>query len=393
MSHDTVYRAGWVVVDPWTIIENGYVRVANETIVEVGQGRGPGSAGAVTDCGPGVILPGLVNAHTHLELSGLKGATDTSAGLIGWVESVIRLREEMELQQLIESATEGLESICSSGTVLIGDIASLGITRELFEASPAAGIWFREYLGTVFPTDREADTNPSDFETDKRFSIAGHAPHTTAPDLLVTLKQMADRRKLPFGLHLAESAAEVEFLTKGKGDWADFMNQRGIDVSSWTIPGKRPVAYCDYLKLLDEKTLAVHLLECDQRDFSTLADRGVRVCLCPRSNMVLHQKLPDIAAMLAAGIRPCLGTDSLASNSTLNLFDEMEFVVCKFPAISPADILAMATVNGAAALGFANRFGRLVSGATARFLYVPAAAKTKASLLEAVVYEGKDNFK
>lgn len=392
MRRDALYKAGWVIIDPWTIIENGYVRIENGSVAEVGQGRGPVNSGTLIDCGPGAILPGLINAHTHLELTALKGATNTSAGLIDWVESVIRLRAEMNPRQIIESASQGLESIRTSGTVLIGEIASLGITRELFETSPVNGVWFREYLGSVFPTERKAGIGRSFSAPDKSYSVSGHAPHTTAPDLLVALKKMADRNQLPFGLHLAESSAEVEFLVKGEGDWADFMHRRDIDVGQWPLPGKRPVPYCDQLNLLDEKTLAVHLLECDSRDIAILADCGVRACLCPRSNMILHKKLPDIPAMLAAGIRPCLGTDSLASNETLSLFDEMAFVARKFPALAPADILAMATINGAAALGFANRFGRLVPGATARFLYVPAAAKAKASLLEAIAYEGKDIF-
>jgi len=386
-SGDTLHRAGRVIVDPWTVLENGYVQVCKGELVAVGKGRGPKTVDTVIDHGPGALLPGLVNAHTHLELSALKGKTVLGLGVVPWVESVLRLREETPTEDMIDAADAGFSEIEETGTALIGEIATAGITRSLFEERALGGVWFQEYLGSGIesePANRGVDRTDT---AEKRFSVAGHAPHTTAPDFLVRLKQAAVRVNRPFGIHLAESAVEVEFLETGKGTWVDFLDQRGIDWRSWRVSGSRPVPLCDRLGLLDSGTLAVHLIECNGAELDLLAERGVSVCVCPRSNMLLHGKTADIPAMLAAGIRPCLGTDSLASNVSLNLFDEMRFMARTFPSVSPEEILAMATLNGARALGFGSRYGRIARGASGRFFYMPTDGCGLKGVVERIVNE------
>lgn len=382
----TVHRAGRVILDPWNILENGYVHVRSGEIVEAGKGRGPKTAGAVIDHGPGTMMPGLVNSHTHLELSALKGKTETGKGLIAWVESVIRLRDEIASEELMGAAANGFSEIEETGTILIGEISTTGITRTLFQKHALSGVWFQEFLGSLEILNEKDDGFFDPYaESEKRFSVAGHAPHTTAPDLLVRLKQMAGRMRRPFSIHLAESTVEVDFLEKGIGAWADFLTRRAIDHRDWGPVGKRPVQYSDSLGLLDHDTLAVHLIECEAQDLRLLAHRGVSVCACPRSNARLHGKIADIPAMLAAGIRPCLGTDSLASNDSLNLFDEMRFTARMFPSISPREILAMATINGACALGFEGQYGRIAPGAQARFLYMPEVEGQPEAVMERIV--------
>jgi cytosine/adenosine deaminase-related metal-dependent hydrolase len=206
---------------------------------------------------------------------------------------------------------------------------------------------------------------------------------------LTALKSAARRRRQPFTIHLAESAEETAFLTSGRGAWADFMRQRGITFDSWPLNGRGPVAYCRDLGLLDGDTLAVHLLQAQKDDWRLLAECGVKVCVCPRSNRLLHGRLPDVSAMLAAGLRPALGTDSLASTPSLSLFDEMRHVADSYPEIAPRQILAMGTVNGAEALGCGARYGRLLPGASAALIYVDIQAAAEEPLLEAIVVAGE----
>jgi len=375
------HKAGWVLIDPENIIENGFVKTESGKIVEVGQGRAGDSIEQIIDHGPGVLMPCLVNAHTHLELSALKNKTNAHSGFIDWVQSVIEKRDQCGEKNLLDGIFAGIEELSGSGSMIAAEIASKGLSRQPFLNSKVSGVWFREYLG--------ADTNDS-FEPEKTnayktVSVAGHAPHTTASDLLVRLKSVARRYGLPFSIHLAESEDEVEFLTTGRGAWADFLNQRKIKVSRMKSSGAGPVKYADQMGLLDDKTLAVHLVFADKKDFQILSEKNVNVCLCPRSNQVLHHHLPDVPVMLSSGLKLCLGTDSLASNDSLSIFDEMKFLSESFAEISPKDIVAMATVNGASALGFNDQFGRLTPGKTAKMIFLPVNASNPESVLESII--------
>ncbi|MBU1163820.1 MAG: amidohydrolase family protein, partial [Proteobacteria bacterium] len=197
--------------------------------------------------------------------------------------------------------------------------------------------------------------------------------------------EITRKSNLPFSIHLAESEDEIEFLQTGKGKWAEFLSERRIDFSGWNLPVESPVKYLEDLGVLDENTMAVHLIHAEEKDFEILLRHNVSVCLCLRSNFNLHNMMPDLAGMFKAGIKPCLGTDSLASADSLSIFDEMAFVSKSFPSIPPAEILAMATVNGARALGFEDMFGSLTPGKRAAFVYAPVDVSSKSELLQALV--------
>ena len=375
------HKAGWVLIDPWHIMRDGFVKVEFGKIVDVGQGRGGSSSEQMIDHGPGVLMPCLVNAHTHLELSALKNLTNTNSGFIAWVQSLIEKKNQCSEKNLLAGFFAGIKDMVDSGSIVVGDIAGLELSRQPFLESNVSGVRFREYLGADFNLSFDCEK----IKSDKTISLAGHAPHTTSSDLLVKLKSVTTRYCLPFSLHLAESIDEVEFLTSGKGAWADFLDQRKIDTSAIKLTGAGPVKYADQLGLLDDKTLAVHLVFAKKQDFQILSEKKVNVCLCPRSNMLLHKQLPDVPLMLKSGLKLCLGTDSLASNDSLSLFDEMKFLSQSFSGISAKDVIAMATINGAAALGFKDQFGRLTPGRMAKMIYLPVNADSENSIRESVV--------
>lgn len=375
------HRAEWVMIDPWNIVKNGFIQFDSGTIVASGQGRGENGIGHLVDHGPGVLMPPMVNAHTHLELTALKDKALFDNGFIPWVKSIIEKRDGIGSDKLLAAAADGLKTLLENGTLFVVEIASLGITKQLFLDSPVKGIWFKEYIGQENSISDCKCVSPA-----KSISIAGHAPHTTGPSLLVQLKKESLRHHLPFSLHLAESEDEVQFLSKRKGPWADFLSLRGIDFSDWDFLAESPVQYADHLGILDESTIAVHLIHVSKNDIDLVARKNVGVCLCPRSNMKLHGMLPDLPEMLKRKIRPCLGTDSLASNDSLNMFDEMAFTARSFQDISPADVLAMATINGLRALGINRRTRGLVPGAIASVIHVPVYASNRTSLLEKLVY-------
>jgi cytosine/adenosine deaminase-related metal-dependent hydrolase len=375
-----IHRAAWIVADPGRIIQDGFIRTKGGIILEAAHGKPKSRA---VDHGSAVLMPALVNAHTHLELTGLKGKISGGGGFLAWVRKMIPIRESLGMAALAESSTHGIAELKDWGCGAVGDISTFGLTWEALAGSGLCGVWFREYLGGAIPDE----THCGDQSGQITASLAGHAPHTTHPEVLKRLKSQTRAHDLPFSIHLAESDEESEFLAAGQGQWADFLNERGVDFSSWGLPAGTPAAYADRLGLLDENTLAVHMIHAGKTDFEILKNRGVSVCICPRSNHRLYGRLPDVPGMLKAGLAPCLGTDSLASADTLNLFDDMAFLSQNFPSLTPADILAMSTVTGARALKLEGRLGTLSPGKYAWFVRIPVQAKTSSELLEKIIHE------
>ena len=369
-----VFHAGWIMKDTRTILANAYLEVANGAIQKVSATRPKGDP--IHDLGPGLIMPPLVNAHLHLELSALAGRLPQTSGFQAWVAALIREREALGPETLTQEAARAVNSLASFGLGLVGEISTLGLTKEPVSKAGLSGVWFHEFLGTDIP---DLDVNPS---FPLAASLAGHAPHTTGPDLLKWGKERTRSAGLPFSIHTAESDAEIDFINGIRGDWLDFLVSRGIDTRDWPIGNKTPVQYLDDLNLLDRNTLCVHLLHLTDPDLAILARYQVPVCLCPRSNQVLHNRLPDMEKMLAHGLAPALGTDSLASCPSLNVLDETAFIRKHFPGIHPRTILDMATVNGARALGLESFYGTLAPGKKCEFVYADISANTTGDLIE-----------
>jgi len=377
----TVHRAGWVVADPWHIYQEGFVHIEKGVIKGIGNGRSPEGI-SVIHHGPGVLASALVNAHTHLELGALCGKLPFDKGFQCWVSDLLQKRSDLSTQEMTAGILRGTAELMESGCAVVGEVSTLGASREILFSSGLAGVWFEEFLGNSIPAApfrRKASGTLCS-------ALAGHAPHTSDPNLLKTLKAHTRHNELPFSIHVSESEAEMEFITTAKGHWADFLSRRGIDFSDWGLPASSSVFHLDRLGILDEKTLAVHLLHAQKKDFDLLTERGVTACICPRSNQNLHGRLPDLSGMMQAGLQICLGTDSLASVSSLSLWEEMKLVATRFPTISPAQIWAMATVNGAAALGVSPLFGTLQAGRVPAMLYVPVNASRPAAVLEKMVF-------
>jgi cytosine/adenosine deaminase-related metal-dependent hydrolase len=378
----SIFKAGWIIKDPWTVLENAGIALARGRITDilttVPKDR------TVTDCGPGILMPPLVNAHLHLELSALANRLPLGKGFEPWVAALLKQREAIGIPGLTRAARDAVHALPGQGTGLVGEISTLGITRSLLSGHGMAGVWFREYLGTALPDP--ALVRKSLLSV----SVAGHAPHTTSPDLLVFLKERARSNRLPFSIHVAESDAEVRFLGGDNSQWREFLLQRGIDPTDWPVGNKTPVKYLNDLGVLGPDTLAVHLLQITDTDLDILADTQTRICLCPRSNRNLHGRIPDITTLVKRNLTPALGTDSLASCGSLSLFDEMAFVRKHCPDVPPADVLAMATKNGAMALGMAGEYGTLAPGNRSEFIYLNSGASSRDQVLEKVTSYGTD---
>lgn len=376
-SHEReLHRAGFIIVDSSTIIENGFLEIENGVITGVHKGSPKEKS---IDHGPGVLMPPLVNTHLHLELSALKNKVSFDEGFKFWVNTLLKKRNTLGKETLIASAQKAAGDLAMSGNLYIGDVSTLGITRPIIENSGLNGACFHEYLGAVVPSFFPEKNGPVSS------CVAGHAPHTTSPELLKALKKYSTAQGLAFSIHVAESDEETAFLFCQKGAWADFLTSRGIDWSSWNIGSKTPVRYINDIGLLDPLTIAVHVLNVLDKDIKLLARSNTKVCLCPRSNWNLHKKLPDIEKLIQNGIQPALGTDSLASCDSLNIFDEMAFVRKKYPGLDPETIFSMGTINGARALGIERLTGTLSKGKKAQFLYRSIQTKNKKDIFSGII--------
>jgi cytosine/adenosine deaminase-related metal-dependent hydrolase len=371
------HRAKWVIRSPDCVIENGFVSVCESRIADCGPWEGTAS-GHVTDHGEGVLMPATVNGHTHLDLTPLAGKTDGHHGFFSWVKEVIRLKDQLTPFDIRKGLCDGVSIARRGGAVLVGDHRSLPFGNPDRDGPPLI-CQFREYLGS-----REGAPGWGG-KDDGFFSLAAHAPHTTAPWLIRSLKDAAASRGRVFSIHVAESEEEAAFIQTGRGPWGALLSGREVDFSGWGLPARSPVCYLDRLGVLDHRTLAVHLVQAGSEDLDLIARRGTHVCVCPRSNYRLVGKLPDVHAMLKRSIRPALGTDSLASVDSLSVFHEMSFLRNGLPSIQPEEILAMGTINGAESLGMSEHFGTLDKGKAAAILFAPVDGPSAAVVVAAVV--------
>jgi cytosine/adenosine deaminase-related metal-dependent hydrolase len=375
MSRVTL-AASWVVPVEGPPIRDGRVVVEGSTVAWVGAATDPGAPpGPVRELGPGVLLPGLVNAHCHLELSHLRGAAPLGEGFVPWVEGVVEARARLD-EEAIEARTRAaIASLEERGTVAVGDVSNRLAHLESLGGSALRAVVFLEVL--AWDPERAAETErwvgerlaavPSGCGVEVR--VAAHAPHSVSPELL-------DRLVARGGigaLHLAESPEEARFLLSGDGPWADFLARRGLAHVPVRAPGKSPVQYAEEVGLLHPGLIAAHGVQMDAADRDVLARRGVAVALCPRSNRNLGVGTADVPALRAAGVRLCLGTDSLASVESLDVLDDAVLLARQFPALEPAAVVRMATAGGAEALGLAD-LGTLAPGRTAALAFAAAEA-------------------
>jgi cytosine/adenosine deaminase-related metal-dependent hydrolase len=330
----------------------------------------------VRDLGDAVILPGLVNAHTHLEFSDLDRPLPADGGLPAWIERVVAMRRSRaasgtdEAMRLTAAVASGLEQSAAAGVTAIGEIATAAHPIA-GQAGPLVRV-FRETLGLA-PAAIAAARSSLRRDLDRMTAegahtgISPHAPYSVAESLGRQMVGEAVRRRLPVMMHLAESREEAELLATGGGAFRSLLEHLG----AWrpdSPPRLLPVA--DWITLLAKapRGVVVHgtFLPEDQTALSRLARHRDRICVavCPRTTLALSGRLPPVEAFRAAGIRVAIGTDSRASNPDLSVLAECRALV-EGGVVSPAESLMMATRQGAWALGFERRCGILSPGRSA----------------------------
>ena len=329
-------------------------------------------AGAAVERVRGVVLPGLVNAHIHLELSALRGRVPGGAGFVPWVEQMIGVRAELHPEEDSEAILRAVEELGAYGTVAVGEVTnSLAAVRALARRG-IVGCVFHEVFGVerdaldrrVADLGRAVEQTVGAWPTpDLAYCPTPHTLYTTHPDIVRRLLRDARERGLRASVHLAEHPAERRFLERGDGPVADWYESRlklRRELLEW--PGASPVIFAKELGALGPHVLAVHLTDARREELDLIARSGSPVVLCPCSNLFIETRLPPLLAIRAAGIFPALGTDSLASNGSLDVLGEARALAVRFPTVRARDLLRMATWEGARALGRGD-IGRVARGA------------------------------
>ena len=329
----------------------------------------PGTPGAPVEQIRGVLMPGLVNAHAHVELSALRGKVTGGGGFISWVDLMMGIRATERPEDdpaAIEQAAAELEAF---GTSAIGDVTNTLSTAHALARHGIGGIVFHEIarLDSARASIRLAEMK-GEFEAyadwpspDLAYAPAPHTVYTTHPDAVRAVLAMARERGVRTTVHLAEHPSERVFLLEGRGPFVEFARKMGFPIDAFPVPHKGPVDVASDLGLLAPDVLLVHLTDVRARELEAVIASGAPVVLCPRSNLFIEVKLPPLIEMLNAGLVPALGTDSLASNLSLDVLAEAKALADRFPSVPKGVLTDMATAAGARALG-RDDLGRLAKG-------------------------------
>ena len=381
-------------------IENGAVVISGNIIRAIGswpdlQAR---TDEEILDLGEVVLLPGLVNAHCHLDYTDMAGEFLPPKSFTDWIKLITAAKGAWTYSDFAQSWLNGAQMLLRHGTTTVADFENVPeLLPEVWSATALRVLSFLEMTGVKSRREPGAILHEAVERTSSlgRFprsaaSLAPHAPYSTVPDLLRLTAATARRRGWRLATHVAESVEESEMFHHARGVMFDWLARNQRDNSDCGLGS--PIAHLARNDMLGENLIAIHANLLAPGDAELLAKSGVHVVHCPRSHDYFrHPPFPRLQ-LASAGVNLCLGTDSLSTvrktgkeMPDLNLFEEMRALAAADKTVSPVEILRMATINGARALGMAGQIGELSGNSFADLIAVPFAGKT-ADICETVVH-------
>jgi len=337
------------------VIENGELLIERGLIKEVRQTQSPSTV-ACLDLSDHLILPGFVNAHCHLSLSALRDKVSKCERFTDWVRALLRENLQTPWSDRVSALHSGADEMLKSGVTTLADTLSQVELLTEYAGFPFRQVVFLEVLGFKGHKVKEsleqvvsvfAGQNPKGRMS--QLGLAPHSPYSVSPALFRELKRLASRTNCLSSCHLAEFPEEAHFLQKGGGELQEFLEERGVYDEGWVPPGKSPVRYLDDIGVLDSM-IAVHLNHIDD-DLELLEARNARAVFCPGSTRWFDRtRFMPVRKLLDRGIPVGIGTDSLASNESLNFLRELRIADEMLRDVSRFEILKMATLGGATVL-------------------------------------------
>lgn len=367
------YHARWVLPITQPPIENGTVVESDGLISYVGP-RSAAPPGQDYDLGDAILLPGLVNTHTHLELTAMRGFLE-NCRFTEWIDKLRQSRNEaMDQETLLDSARFGVVEGLEAGITTYADTCSSGVAMQAMRDAGVRGIMYQEVFG---PDPSQAEIAMRDLEDRVEalrleqtelvsLGVSPHAPYTVSDPLYDAAARFANSRKLPLAMHIAESEEEFDIVTRGTGDFAERWQRRGIPVSPRS---RSPIALLEERGALERGALLIHCVRVDSADIEIIARHRCSVAHCPASNAKFGHGIAPLLPLMAAGIRVGIGSDSVASNNRMDILDEARLSVLihraatrRHDAFGAHEALQLATIGGARALGIEARVGSLEVG-------------------------------
>jgi 5-methylthioadenosine/S-adenosylhomocysteine deaminase len=395
----TLYRARWVLPISSSPIEDGAIAVDGDKIVAVGGGAALAQQfpeATIRDLGNSAIIPGLINSHSHLELTAMRGFLENEEpDFFAWLKKLTFARlERMNADDLNVSAAWGACEAARAGVTCVADASDAALeSMQALNDVGLRGVVFQESFG---PNPKLANENFAKLkakvarlrerETNLvKCGVSPHAPYTVCAPQLEMIAAFALAEHLPVMMHAAETSMEVSLLRDGTGAFAEGLKRRGIE---WRAPAASPIQYLNDHGILETRPLLAHCIHVDDADLDTMRRTDTRVAHCPKSNAKLGHRVAPFAKFLEKGIATGLGSDSVASNNTCDLLEEARFAALlaranvnadsdlsgdganEGPRVTAADVLQAATLGGARALGLEGQAGELKEGLQADFAVV-----------------------
>ncbi len=333
-----------------------------------------------------LLLPGLINTHTHLELTGLE-AQVPEPDFADWIRRLIALKSACGVEQVREAARQGVRSGWAAGVTTVGDTGDSGAGFHALLELNGSGIAYQEVFGP-HPDTAEAQLAEFRRRFDRlrplaagrvRLGVSPHAPYSVSGPLYQLVARWASVENLPVAVHVAESLEESQLIESGAGPFARQWTARGIPLPR--TGGSTPIEWLDRHGVLDRRTLCIHVVRATDSDIARMARAGAAVAHCPRSNRRHARLAAPLGSLLAAGIRVGVGTDSAASVSPLDLLAEAR-QARQLADLSAEATLRLVTRGAAAALGLEGEIGLLAPGywGDAVVLRTPPAATAEQAL-------------
>jgi cytosine/adenosine deaminase-related metal-dependent hydrolase len=392
-----IVRAKYVLPMAQPPVEDGAVAVAGDTIVAIGKSADirRTHGGDVRDLGEAVLLPGLINAHCHLDYTDMAGEVEWRGSFIEWVLQLVALKKLRSDNDYLRAIRNGMDLLARSGTTTVVNIESFPHLIEKALPVPLRTFWCVELIdwNSTEPADKMVKETLNLIArlppVPGGYGLSPHAPYTVSAGLYRLTARYARGHHLLFTTHVAESEEEDDMFRRGTGPMYDYFLRAGRDMSDCKRVGV--VQLLSELAALGEYCLAVHVNCLTAQDVQLFKASRAHVVHCPRSHRFFKRDLPMLGAFWERGINVCLGTDSMASNPApagLNMFAEMQTLAHMFPKLAAEQILEMATICPARALNLADKLGKIAPGAWADLIAVPLDGEP-IDPYEAVVYAEK----
>lgn len=367
------YHARWVLPVTQPPIEDGTVSERDGKITYVGP-RSAAPPGDDYELGDSILLPGLINTHTHLELTAMRGFLEDLC-FSDWIDRLRQSRNEtLDEEMLLDSARFGIVEGLEAGITTYADTCSSGVSMRAMRELGVRGIMYQEVFGPdpshAAAAMRELEDRIGSLQSMETglvsLGVSPHAPYTVSDRLYEASARLASSRALPMAMHIAESEAECAVVAGAEGDFAERWRRRGIAVAR---RARSPIELLERCGALERGPLLIHCVRVDATDIAIMARNRCAVAHCPASNAKLGHGIAPLLQLLAAGISVGIGSDSVASNNRMDILDEARLAVLihraatgRHDAFGARQALELATIGGARALGLESRAGSLEVG-------------------------------